>query len=388
MRFFQKVSMFSALLNLMKSSATFITLFFALMMAGAHAHETRPSIADVTVTQSDVTLDIQVNLEAFVAGVDLSEVADTNASAQAQDYDSLRALSPSAMEAEFRKFWPQMQSGFAIKAGDAIISPSLISVEIKDQPDLELLRDSTLKIRAELPADNSEVTVGWDKKFGPLVMRQTGGGQNAYTAFLRNGEASAGLPRIGVVNESFGAVFLRYIVAGFEHILPLGLDHILFVLGLFFLSPKFRPLIYQVSTFTLAHTVTLASGALGLITIVPEIVEPLIAASIVYVAIENIMTSEMKPWRLVVVFLFGLLHGLGFASVLGDFGLDGSRFIASLIAFNIGVEFGQLTVIAIAFLAVGIWFRHKSWYRSFISIPASLLIGLVGAYWFVERVFL
>ena len=206
--------------------------------------------------------------------------------------------------------------------------------------------------------------------------------------FLRNGEASAPIPRIGVATEQGLSVFIRYIGIGFEHIMPLGLDHILFVLGLYFLSPRLKPLLLQVTTFTVAHTVTLALGILGIVTIAPEIVEPLIAASIVYVAVENLISTEMKPWRLVIVFVFGLLHGLGFASVLGEFGLQSGRFITSLIGFNIGVEFGQLTVIAIAFLFLGAWFGGKRWYRSYISNPASILIGLVGAYWFVERVFL
>ena len=165
------------------------------------------------------------------------------------------------------------------------------------------------------------------------------------------------------------------------------MDHILFVLGLFFLSTRLRPLIWQVSAFTLAHTVTLALGALGWVNVPGSIVEPLIAASIVYVAIENIFTSGLNRWRPVVIFGFGLLHGLGFASVLGDFGLPEGQFIPALIGFNIGVEFGQLAVIAMAFVLV-FWAMKQDWYRSRIAVPASCVIAAVGAYWFVERVFL
>jgi hypothetical protein len=147
-------------------------------------------------------------------------------------------------------------------------------------------------------------------------------------------------------------------------------------------------LLIQVTSFTLAHTVTLALGALGIVTIPGSIVEPIIAASIVYVAIENVFSKQMNPWRPVIIFIFGLLHGLGFASVLGEFGLPAGQFVAALIGFNVGVELGQLTVIALAFLAVGYWFGSKDWYRQRIAIPASLIIAAVGAYWFVERVFL
>jgi hypothetical protein len=371
-----------------KSSGLIVTILMALLAFAAHAHETRPSIADVTVNAEEIVMDIQVNVEAFVAGVDLSNVTDTNLSEQAQTYDELRALGVADMEQAFRDYWPQMQQGFSIRSGAETVTPELVSVTVTDTPNVELLRDTTLTIRGELPSGENPVTIAWDSQFGPLVMRQMGGGEDAYTAFLRNGEASAPIPRIGIATEGAFSVFIRYIGIGFEHILPLGLDHILFVLGLYFLSPRIKPLIFQVTTFTLAHTVTLALGILGIVTIAPEIVEPLIAASIVYVAVENLIAKQMTPWRLAVVFAFGLLHGLGFASVLGDFGLESGRFITSLIGFNIGVEFGQLTVIAIAFLAVGAWFGGKSWYRAYISNPASILIGLVGAYWFVERVFL
>lgn len=372
----------------LKSSFTMVMLLFVAMLTAAQAHETRPAIGDLVIDNNEMTLNLDVNLEALVAGVDLSEVEDTNLSDQAAEYDNLRALPPGELEQQFRTFWPQMQTGFKIMAGETKIVLELAEVEVTDEANVELLRDSKLTLRAELPDDNTPVTVGWDQKFGQLVLRQQDAGPDAYTAFLRNGEVSAAIPRSGSVDESSWSVFKRYVVAGFEHILPLGLDHILFVLGLFFLSPKLKPLLLQVTTFTLAHTLTLALGILGIVNIAPEIVEPLIAASIVYVAVENIISSEMKPWRLIIVLLFGLLHGLGFASVLGEFGLDGSRFVTSLIGFNIGVELGQLTVIALAYLAVGLWFSYRPFYRTYISNPASVIIGLIGAYWFIERVFL
>ena len=140
------------------------------------------------------------------------------------------------------------------------------------------------------------------------------------------------------------------------------------------------------TSFTLAHTITLALSIYGVLSLAPTIVEPLIALSIVYVGVENILTRELKPWRVVVVFLFGLLHGLGFAGVLTEIGLPRSEFLPALIAFNVGVELGQLAVIGIAFLAVGLWYRNRPWYRQRVTIPGSVLISLVGLYWFMERI--
>ncbi len=177
-----------------------------------------------------------------------------------------------------------------------------------------------------------------------------------------------------------------YAVVGFEHILPAGLDHILFVLGLFLLSTRLKPLLWQVTAFTAAHSLTLGLSINGLIGLSSNIVEPLIAASICFVAIENMLTSELKPWRPFVVFAFGLLHGLGFAGVLTNLGLPQGDFLTSLIGFNLGVELGQLTIICLAFLAIGRW-RHKTWYRARITIPCSLLIAATGAWWTVSRIF-
>jgi hypothetical protein len=174
---------------------------------------------------------------------------------------------------------------------------------------------------------------------------------------------------------------------GFTHILPRGLDHVLFVLGIFLLAVDLKPVLWQVSAFTLAHTITLALTVYGVVSLSPRIVEPLIALSIVYVAVENIFTSKLHAWRPVVVFCFGLLHGMGFAGVLTEIGLPRSEFIPALLSFNAGVECGQLTVILAAFLLFGLPFREKPWYRQRIVIPGSLIIAAVGLYWSIQRVF-
>jgi hydrogenase/urease accessory protein HupE len=178
----------------------------------------------------------------------------------------------------------------------------------------------------------------------------------------------------------------QYLWLGYTHILPKGLDHILFVIGIFLLSPRVRTMLLQVTAFTIAHSITLGLSIYGLISLPSRIVEPLIALSIAYVAIENLITRELKPWRLALVFTFGLLHGLGFAGVLRELGLPRGEFLAALLTFNLGVEGGQLTIIAAAMLAV--WpFMNRGWYRQRVVIPASLLIATVGIYWTVARLF-
>jgi hydrogenase/urease accessory protein HupE len=190
-----------------------------------------------------------------------------------------------------------------------------------------------------------------------------------------------------VVPPTRGEVIREYLALGYSHILPKGLDHILFVLGIFLLSRKLKPVLAQVTAFTVAHTLTLALTIYGVVSLPSAVVEPLIALSIAYVAIENLLTRELKRRRIALVFLFGLLHGMGFAGVLSELGLPRSEFLPALISFNLGVEGGQLTVIAAAFLLVGLPFRGRSWYHSRIVVPASCAIAAVGLFWSVQRAF-
>ena len=176
----------------------------------------------------------------------------------------------------------------------------------------------------------------------------------------------------------------QYLWLGYTHILPKGLDHILFVLGIFLLSPRWRTMLLQVTAFTVAHSITLGLSIYGIVSLPSRIVEPLIALSIAYVAIENLVTRELKPWRLALVFMFGLLHGLGFAGVLRELGLPREEFLTALVTFNLGVEGGQLTVIAAALLLVAP-FMKKGWYRQGVVIPASLVIAAIGLYWTITR---
>ncbi|MBY6201744.1 HupE/UreJ family protein [Maritalea mobilis] len=358
-----------------------------LTVLPAAAHEIRPTIADVEVGAERVTLRLIVTLESLIAGIDLAEIDNTNNAPEAAIYDRLRTLGPERLEAALRDAWPRIQRGFLIEVEGELVRPDIVSVEIPAVGNLDLPRDSILTVGAELPPGEAGVRVGLAPQFGTFIPRQVGGGEDAYEGFLGVGEMTPELPRAAVLTETAGAVFLRYIGAGVEHIVPLGLDHILFVLGLFFFATQLGPLLWQVTAFTVAHTITLALAATGVVTVPASIVEPLIAATIVFVGIENTLGFGTIKGRTALVFVFGLLHGLGFASVLGDYGIASGRFLYALVGFNIGVEIGQLMVILIAFSLVG-WFMSRAWYRKAIAIPVSLIIASIGAYWVVERTIL
>lgn len=176
-----------------------------------------------------------------------------------------------------------------------------------------------------------------------------------------------------------------YLRLGFTHILPGGLDHILFVLGLFLLNRRWRSLLAQTSAFTVAHSITLGLTMLGAVSLPTRMVESAIALSIAYVAIENVLTQTLKPWRIGLVFGFGLVHGMGFAGVLKDLGLPRREFLPALLSFNAGVEAAQIAVLLAAYLAFGRWAGSRTWYRQRVVVPASLAIAAVALRWTFQR---
>lgn len=215
-------------------------------------------------------------------------------------------------------------------------------------------------------------------------------GETSYTLDMKGlGGSEPSVPVPGVVSRQGNAgdslrTFGDFFIKGFLHVLPLGLDHILFVLGLFLLSRQWRPLLWQVTSFTVAHSVTLALAALDLVKAPAAVVEPIIAASIVAIAVENIFNPRYNFWRLLVVFGFGLIHGLGFAGALSELDLPRSAFTVGLVGFNFGVEGGQLAVISLA-AACTFWVRDADDYRRWVVIPFSAGIAALGLFWTVQR---
>jgi len=179
-----------------------------------------------------------------------------------------------------------------------------------------------------------------------------------------------------------------YFKLGFTHIVPEGFDHVLFIIGICLINTKLKSIIYQASAFTIAHTIALALSMKNIIVAPGPLIEPIIALSIVFVAIENMILSELKPWRILLVFLFGLIHGLGFASSLNEIGLPPDKFYTSILMFNAGVEVCQVMIIALVFGLLINPNKNKVWYRYRIVYPISIAIALISSYWTVERLFL
>ncbi len=272
--------------------------------------------------------------------------------------------------------------GTAVKPAVTLVLPEGGTSAVPEAPEL------TLRLTGEVPAGAKAFT--WRNAGAPgayMLTIRTEGDEKAARQWLEGAaESQPFVLKAEIVPMTRGDVVRTYLELGFTHILPKGTDHILFVLGIFLLSIRLKPILLQVTAFTIAHTISLALTIYGVVSLSPRIVEPLIALSIVYVAVENIVSPNLSPWRIALVFAFGLLHGMGFAGVLSQLGLPRSEFLTALLCFNVGVELGQLTVIAAAFLLIGLAFRNEPWYRRRIVIPCSIAIAAVGLFWFVQRV--
>lgn len=241
-------------------------------------------------------------------------------------------------------------------------------------------------LRGRMPAGARTIRWYYGMVADPYPLTITHADAASLTEWVQGDAWSTALPLGATFTpRTIGERLREYLWLGYTHILPKGLDHILFVVGLFLLAARVRPVLLQVTTFTVAHSITLGLAMYGLVTLPARVVEPLIALSIVYVAVENLRTQALTPWRIALVFLFGLLHGLGFAGVLTGLALPRADFALGLFGFNAGVELGQLSVIAGVALLIG-WWRERTWYRPWVVRPASVGIALVGAYWTVTRV--
>ena len=314
----------------------------------------------------------------------MSNVSNTDEAKQSAKYDFYRGRSEIDLKSDFSKIWPSLETEIKIKQDNELVALKLKNIIVEGQENFDYPRFSTIVFVASVDPYRP-FSFQWSKAYGDIVLRGPGS-ENGFTQYLQAGIESSDITIDEQSEYKFSKVFFEYIPVGFTHIIPKGLDHILFVVGIFFLSTKLSALFWQITFFTLAHSVTLAMASLGIVKISPSIVEPLIAASIVYVAVENFYSKTLNLRRSIIVFCFGLLHGLGFASVLVEFGLPVQQFVPALVGFNIGVELGQISIVLILFGLIGYWFNTKNWYRKLITLPISSVVGLIGLYWFFERV--
>lgn len=370
-----------------------IILFFSCLSNNvAFADVVKPALVEINVNgEGAISVEVRASVEALLTGIN-AQYKNTKDAPTSDKYDELREISGAELEQVFSSFHSQFLQSVYIQANNQKIALQITSVDIPPAGYTKVPRISVIKLTGKLPGNAASLQWYYPAKFGDnaVRVRQIDEANKQWHwsqwQWLRNDAISEPFSLTEIVNnKSILEVITSYIVIGFEHIVPKGLDHILFILGLFLLSTHWRPLVWQVTMFTVAHTITLGLAMNNIIALPANVVEPLIALSIAYVGVENVLAKQLLKSRLVLVFLFGLLHGLGFASVLVDFGMPQDDFVLALISFNVGVEFGQLAVISIAFVILRLSIKDSQLYRKVVVVPGSLMIAAIGLYWFLER---
>ena len=372
--------------------ACFTLLLLFISLSKAYADVVKPALIEISVySTGEVEVEVRASIEALLTGIN-AQFKNTQDAPTAEAYDELRVLESVALEQAFINFRQEMLEQIELKADDKKVDLSILTVHIPEPGYTKVPRISVIILKGNIAKSTKALQWYYPASFGDnaVRVRQIDEANEKWHwsqwQWLRNDKPSQSFSLEAIFTKApLSETIWSYMVVGFDHIVPKGTDHIMFILGLFLFSLKMRPLLLQVTMFTVAHTMTLGLSVNGIINLPSNIVEPLIALSIAYVGIENIVAKQLHKSRLVLVFMFGLLHGLGFAGVLSDFGMPDDDFAIALISFNVGVEFGQLAVITVAFLAIGVWCRHKTWYRERIIIPGSMAISIVGLFWTLER---
>ncbi len=372
--------------------AVLLLLAAVLFTNGARADVVKPALIEISAdVRGVVRIEVRASVEALLTGIN-ARFKNTKQAPNSAQYDALRVLSAAALREQFNSFEQRFLSEIFLKGDGKRIKLRISSVKIAAPGYTKVPRASIIFLEGPLDRATSKLQFYYPALFGQSAVRVRQVDEQASKwhwsewQWIRTDVASQQFSLAELfTRRPMSEVIASYIKLGYVHILPRGLDHILFIMGLFLFSPKLRPLLWQVTMFTLAHTLTLGLSMAGVFSLPSRIVEPLIAASIAYVGIENIRSKTLANSRLALGFAFGLLHGQGFASVLADFGMERGAFMTSLISFNVGVELGQLTILAACFGLVGFWFGEKSWYRNVVTIPASAVIVVMALYWTIER---
>ncbi len=366
-----------------------LALFF-LLMGASIADVVKPALVEISIyPDKKVEVVIDLSLEAVMTGIG-TQYKNTTDAPNAAEYDELRALAPEVLRQRFKNFEVKFLNKLQLNINHQVQNLYLENIKIdiigyKKRPRKTLLT-YTIQLR-EWPK-----TLLWqyNKEYGDSALRYQVFEKNEYNwsqwHWLRNGATSGVIDINHPEPMTTMQRMLQFVSIGFEHVIPLGWDHILFIIGMALSSLMWRRLLLLVSAFTLAHTLTLGLAMLDVVEISGRIIEPLIAFSIAYVAIENLLPNPSIKRKSIIVFLFGLVHGLGFASMLKSFKMSSDNFLSTLISFNIGVELAQIVIVSGVVLLLFFIKSLNLNYKKIAIVPTSIVISLIGIWWGIERI--
>ena len=374
------------------SFARMILLLMGALLAAASpavAHNLSYALATLSFpAPGQVRIEIRAHIPALIMGGPQGTLGD-------QTLLQFMALSDEALAAREQVATANFLSELSLRADGRLVDD--IAVAYPEAVDLRAdamtpksspRASAPIVLTAALPSGARSVDLALPTELGPSVLVARYADSRTTTEALPDGQRTRPI-RLSGPNALRDAAqaFAEFVASGFRHILPGGLDHILFIVALAVAAPRLGVLVRIATVFTLAHSLTLGLGALRIVEVPAGFVEPAISLSIAAVGVLTILNPQaaVRRERLAIIFGFGLLHGLGFAGALREAGLPRGLEAAALAGFNVGIEFGQLAVIAGALAAFG-WWRDKPFYRPRIAIPLSALVVVAGSIWTIQRI--
>ena len=345
------------------------TFLAILSIENALAHKTSLTAAEITVSGKNVAIQLKVSAHDLAVALGI-------------ETDLVTAVPRAVFEERSAELNRYLRERLSILAQSTPCPSKAPAVDYSFLPDDLLL---IVDYNCPEPVDHLEINylLFFDidvshRSLGRLIL-PGGEEQFLFDRSLTHYELEVAKPPVRSRTTLFGRVFLL----GVEHIL-IGYDHILFLLALLIVSVHFRQMVKVATAFTVAHSITLALAWYGIVNLPSRIVESAIAISIAFVAIENIV-SQRFGHRWLLAGGFGLVHGLGFYSALRDLGLGQTDMATTLLAFNLGVEAGQIAIIALVYRPLILW-RRQQWYQPSVR-ACSAIILLVASWWIFERIF-
>lgn len=350
-----------------------LTLLFFLLVSidPAHAHELFTSYTSIEIRDDRLFCVFTLNQ------TDLSMIFDL-------DEDGNGEVSRDELHLNLDEMYDYVEENFRVIIGGEILE--------MDRQGASVTEDNLGNMSAKFDFVKKLSFQPWKLTLGLSFFQDFGPRHKNLAKVLYGSELQQTIFTVGDPEQSFSfegqdvqltRQIRQFVWLGMEHIL-IGYDHILFLLGLIIIGGSFRNLIKIVTSFTIAHSITLILAALQVVSIPGRLVESVIALSIVYIAVENFLVKNTDD-RWLITFIFGLMHGFGFASVLAGLGLPTKGLIASLLSFNIGVEIGQLAIVAVIFPVVLLLYKSR-WRKQFVYGLSSLIL-VFGLVWFIERAF-
>jgi hydrogenase/urease accessory protein HupE len=351
-----------------------VALLFLPLSLPVEAHD--PGLSTATVRVEDREVEVLLGFAKQDAAFILPANANSSDIGTPEDLQAVRAELESVTA-----------SGFGFYLGEERVVPLQTTAQLKDSKNIEVLlrfrrtNDTQLRLLAtfleRFPLGHRE-----------FLSVQTANGTSLAETMLSAKKSSfqLNLPATSTVSVHDAHSFLEFLKLGVEHILT-GYDHLLFLFGLMVVCRDLRSILTVITCFTVAHSITLALAALDIVRLPGRIVEPMIAASIAYVGIENLLRRDSSKWRSLIAFSFGLVHGLGFADALRELGINSGRFgiVVPLVGFNLGVEVGQLCVAAVVLPILWNLRRNPVFVRRWVPV-CSVAVAFAGSYWMFERI--